>query len=565
MDKTRQDCVEVRRGAGTFALLGVGAWVVAAAYAWRAAAAAASPVTWLVVAALVMIGAAYLRAAWDARVALLVVDDHGVRARRGREWTGVPWDQIATVSVCPRAGLLQDGRVEANTADGASIVARVGVQGPVAAEDLAESLRELAPDTVEVRALSAAVPQGRKVRPMDRPVVVDETPASVESVRPDHAAASPAARMDPAPTAPTVAPTAARETSDADQTEYTDETSPRPRRLSAASPIRTAALASARRAIRANLTRTGPRTAGSSALKDDPATHELPEIATLMSSHQRSELVFDRVTALAPTVDVGPAVAVDAAPVEAWPTQAAADPVIGNQLREARERLGLTVDALAARTRIRPHVIEAIEVDDFTPCGGDFYARGHLRSLARVLGLDGAPLATTYDETYAQAPIEARKVFQAELATGPKPSIRLTSGGPNWTALIGVVLVIAIVWGLGNLLTGRDQAPATTPVVVPPTGQAATPGAPVAPTRPTTNAVVLRGTGADTRVVVRDTDGARVWRGVLGNGDVKRLSVDGRARISSADGGAVQARVNGKAKGDLGAAGKPARATLGRA
>ena len=68
----------------------------------------------------------------------------------------------------------------------------------------------------------------------------------------------------------------------------------------------------------------------------------------------------------------------------AWPS----DPVIGPELAAARSRLGLTVDQLADRTRIRPHVIESIEVDDFTPCGGDFYARGHLRTLARVLGLD---------------------------------------------------------------------------------------------------------------------------------------------------------------------------------
>ena len=53
---------------------------------------------------------------------------------------------------------------------------------------------------------------------------------------------------------------------------------------------------------------------------------------------------------------------------------------------------GSRVDQLAERTRIRPHVIESIEVDDFAPCGGDFYARGHLRTLARVLGVDAAPL-----------------------------------------------------------------------------------------------------------------------------------------------------------------------------
>ena len=66
----------------------------------------------------------------------------------------------------------------------------------------------------------------------------------------------------------------------------------------------------------------------------------------------------------------------------------AVEPVIGPELAAARRRLGLSVDQVAERTRIRPHVIEAIEIDDFSPCGGDFYARGHLRTLARVLGVD---------------------------------------------------------------------------------------------------------------------------------------------------------------------------------
>ena len=62
----------------------------------------------------------------------------------------------------------------------------------------------------------------------------------------------------------------------------------------------------------------------------------------------------------------------------------------------------MSVDDLAERTRIRPHVIEAIEVDDFSSCGGDVYARGHLRALARVLGVDPEPIIAT--TTPATAP-----------------------------------------------------------------------------------------------------------------------------------------------------------------
>ena len=98
------------------------------------------------------------------------------------------------------------------------------------------------------------------------------------------------------------------------------------------------------------------------------------------------------------------------------------DPVIGPQLRAARERLRLSIDQLAERTRIRPHVIEALEIDDFVPCGGDFYARGHLRTLARVLGLDAAPLLETLHAISTPTP-------RSTPAASSRPSSRPDAGG----------------------------------------------------------------------------------------------------------------------------------------
>ena len=39
-------------------------------------------------------------------------------------------------------------------------------------------------------------------------------------------------------------------------------------------------------------------------------------------------------------------------------------------------------------------------------------------------------MLTTYDEHYAEAPINARGVFEAELATGSAAAMRGTGGGP---------------------------------------------------------------------------------------------------------------------------------------
>jgi Helix-turn-helix domain len=70
---------------------------------------------------------------------------------------------------------------------------------------------------------------------------------------------------------------------------------------------------------------------------------------------------------------------------------------IGETLAEARREAGLTVTQVSQRTRIRETIIRGIEQDDYAPCGGDFYARGHVRSIARVVGTDPVPLIAEYD------------------------------------------------------------------------------------------------------------------------------------------------------------------------
>jgi cytoskeletal protein RodZ len=69
----------------------------------------------------------------------------------------------------------------------------------------------------------------------------------------------------------------------------------------------------------------------------------------------------------------------------------------GEGLAAARHRAGLTVTQVSQQTRIRETIIRAIEHDDYCACGGDFYARGHIRAIAHVAGADPAPLIADYD------------------------------------------------------------------------------------------------------------------------------------------------------------------------
>lgn len=70
---------------------------------------------------------------------------------------------------------------------------------------------------------------------------------------------------------------------------------------------------------------------------------------------------------------------------------------IGETLARARRDAGLNLAQMSIRTRIRHDVIEAIEHDDYSACGGDSGTRGAIAALARALHVDFVPLLQAYD------------------------------------------------------------------------------------------------------------------------------------------------------------------------
>lgn len=69
---------------------------------------------------------------------------------------------------------------------------------------------------------------------------------------------------------------------------------------------------------------------------------------------------------------------------------------IGQRLLDARLAAGLTARQVTERTRITTEVLHRIEAGQFDQCGGDVYARGHIRAYAAAVGLDPEPLLADY-------------------------------------------------------------------------------------------------------------------------------------------------------------------------
>ena len=113
---------------------------------------------------------------------------------------------------------------------------------------------------------------------------------------------------------------------------------------------------------------------------------------------------------------------------------------IGATPAAARRHAGLTVAEVSQRTRVRENIIEGIEHDNYAACGGDFYARGHIRAVAEAVGADPAPLIEEFDERWRSSPeLTAAEVFQPSMPLRKRERRRV-----RWTGILAV-LVLAVL------------------------------------------------------------------------------------------------------------------------
>jgi hypothetical protein len=132
---------------------------------------------------------------------------------------------------------------------------------------------------------------------------------------------------------------------------------------------------------------------------------------------------------------------------------------IGEALAEARGQAGLTVAEVSQRTRIRETVIRGIESDDYSACGGDFYARGDIRSIAQVVGADPEPLISEYDAVL-RAPGALSAVSLDELVTTSQAPARRR---PVWAVAVGLALVATLGFAAYHFISGSPGAVITLP------------------------------------------------------------------------------------------------------
>ncbi|MBX3063706.1 MAG: DUF4115 domain-containing protein [Anaerolineae bacterium] len=98
--------------------------------------------------------------------------------------------------------------------------------------------------------------------------------------------------------------------------------------------------------------------------------------------------------------------------------------LLGNELREARQRLNLTLLQAEKQTRIRVKYLEALENGNYGALPSAVHARGFLRSYARFLNLDGDLSVARFDEFMQGGRRRGRKRSNPPTLIDESPRIR---------------------------------------------------------------------------------------------------------------------------------------------
>ena len=234
---------------------------------------------------------------------------------------------------------------------------------------------------------------------------------------------------------------------------------------------------------------------------------------------------------------------------------------IGDDLATARRQADLTITQVSQRTCIRETIIRGIERGDYSACGGDFYARGHIRSIARAIGVDPEPLIREYDAIQGPPPpITAADVFQ------PSTPIRFKERRrPNWTA--AMALVLAVIVGLVTYHLVQSQPAASTAAGHSAAVHVAThpkrphPTVKAAPARP--HEVVIRLAAVnDCWVQLTSAAGHTIFSGLVYAGTTRSWVERHAVSLRIGDPGAITLTVNGKSQSP-GPSGEPVTLSLG--
>ena len=221
---------------------------------------------------------------------------------------------------------------------------------------------------------------------------------------------------------------------------------------------------------------------------------------------------------------------------------------LGLVVAKARKDAGLSLDDLADKTKIRKSVLAEIENDIFVNCGGETYARGHVRNIAKALGADAKEFIRIFEEEQG---IETRSMQDLLVES----NVIRDQGEPrkvSWKILLVISLVSLSLVGIAQIVisnTDTKNVADTSPTASAQPTTSSSPSAEVSAENTYSTGsgveVIVNASRNNSWLFVADANGKTLFSGQILRGSTKVFTSDTALNLKLGNAGGVDLSVNG--------------------
>jgi cytoskeletal protein RodZ len=240
---------------------------------------------------------------------------------------------------------------------------------------------------------------------------------------------------------------------------------------------------------------------------------------------------------------------------------------LGSLITQARKSAGLSIDDLSASTNIRSSLLREMESDLFSNCGGETYARGHIRNIATKIGVDPLIFIAAFEEEQMHTGRSMKDLLVENSVMKQPEEARKVS----WKVLATISVASLIVVGLAQIVISNTSS-MDIPAPIVSTTESATPSPDAPEPTPTEEATVSTGTGvqliisaerAKSWLFVSDATGRTLFSGQIARGTTKTFNTDVSLNVKVGNAGGVDLTVNGKKVDSIGGDGEVVSVSYG--
>ena len=242
---------------------------------------------------------------------------------------------------------------------------------------------------------------------------------------------------------------------------------------------------------------------------------------------------------------------------------------LGSLITHARKSAGLSIEDLSAATNIRSSLLREMESDSFGNCGGETYARGHIRNIATKLGVDPLIFIAAFEEEQMQVDRSMQDLLVEKGVMKEPQEARKVS----WKVLATISVTSLFLVGLAQIIISNTSSlDIPEPIATTSESASPTPSASASEATPTEEATVSTGTGVELVITatrakswlfVSDASGQTLFSGQIARGTTKTFSTELSLNVKIGNAGGVDLTVNGKSVDPIGVDGEVVSVSYG--